>query len=263
MTFTLSSLNVYPVKSCGGTAVDTWEVDPLGLRWDRRWMFVDRDGYFQTQRWNSKLALVRPRLVEGGVELSAPGMAPLVAPPGSGAPFQTEVWGDPVTAESCGPEANEWASDYLGEGCKLVFVEEGSGRRFEHGSGSIGQVGFADAFPFLLIGDASLADLNRRLPAPIPMNRFRPNLVVSGSEPYAEDEWSKLVIGDIPFVMTRKCVRCTIPTIDQDTAEKGKEPSRTLATYRRVPKGVVFGVNLAHGATGTLTVGADVAISQS
>lgn len=263
MTFTLSSLNVYPVKSCGGTAVDSWDVDRLGLRWDRRWMFVDRDGYFQTQRWNAKLALVRPRLVDGGVELSAPGMTALVAPAGGGASFGTQVWGDPVAAESCGPEADEWASDYVGEGCKLVFVGQESARRFQNGNGSIGQVGFADAFPFLLVGEASLADLNRRLPAPIPMNRFRPNLVVSGSEPYAEDEWRELAIGDIPFVMTRRCVRCTIPTIDQDTAVMGKEPSRTLATYRRVPQGVVFGVNLAHGATGTLGVGAEVAISQS
>lgn len=262
MPLTLSALNVYPVKSCGGTSVASWDVDSLGLKWDRRWMFVDRDGYFQTQRWNAKLALVRPRLVDGGVELSAPGMPSLVAPRGGGAASSTEVWGDAVTASSCGPEADQWASDYVGEGAKLLFVPDAAARRFKAGNGAIGQVGFADAFPFLLVGESSLADLNRRLPSPIPMNRFRPNLVVSGSEPYAEDSWHRLTVGDIPFSMTRLCVRCSIPTIDQDTAEMGREPSRTLATYRRVPKGVVFGVNLAHGGTGTLTVGASVAISQ-
>lgn len=263
MPLALSALHVYPVKSCGGTQVSSWEVDTLGLKWDRRWMFVDADGYFQTQRWNAALALVRPRLVEGGVELSAPGMPSLVAPPGGGAPASTEVWGDAVAAESCGTGADRWASEYVGTGCRLVFVPDSSARRFEHDNGSIGQVGFADAFPFLLVGEASLADLNRRLPAPIPMNRFRPNLVVSDSEPYAEDGWNHLAIGSIPFTRTQLCVRCSIPTIDQDTSEMGKEPSRTLATYRKVPKGVVFGVNLAHGATGTLTVGAEVAVSQS
>ena len=261
MPLTLSALNVYPVKSCGGTAVTSWEVDEIGFKWDRRWMFIDGAGYFQTQRWNAALALVRPRLVDGGVELSAPGMALLVAPPGGGPPLRTEVWGDGVEARSCGAEADEWASEYVGDGCRLVFLPDAAARRFPDGNGSIGRVGFADAFPFLMVGEASLDDLNRRLADPIPMNRFRPNLVVSGGEPYAEDHWQHLTIGEIPFSMTRRCVRCSIPTIDQDTAVMGKEPSQTLATYRKTPRGVVFGVNLAHGATGRLKVGARIAIS--
>ncbi|HEU4799578.1 MAG TPA: MOSC N-terminal beta barrel domain-containing protein [Gemmatimonadales bacterium] len=263
MPLILSALNVYPVKSCGGTAVASWDVDELGLKWDRRWMFVDGDNYFQTQRWNAALALVRPRLVDGGVELSAPGMPPLVAPGGGGPKVKTEVWGDAVDAESCGTDADQWASEYLGEGSRLVFLPDAAARRFPDGNGSIGRVGFADAFPFLLVGEASLEDLNRRLPDPIPMNRFRPNLVVSGSEPYAEDQWQHLTIGDIPFSMTTLCVRCAIPTIDQDTAVMSKEPSRTLATYRKTSEGVVFGVNLAHGATGRVEVGAPIAISAS
>ena len=261
MPLTLSALNVYPVKSCGGTEVASWDVDDFGLRWDRRWMFVDQDNYFQTQRWNAALALIRPRLVDGGVELSAPGMATIVAPAGGGPSTKTEVWGDAVEAESCGTGADRWAGEYLGEGCRLLFIPDDAARRFSDGNGAIGRVGFADAYPFLLVGEASLEDLNRRLPDPIPMNRFRPNLVVSGAGPYDEDQWQKLTVGEIPFSMTGRCVRCAIPTIDQDTAVMSKEPSRTLATYRKTPEGVVFGVNLAHGATGRLKVGARIVTS--
>jgi hypothetical protein len=263
MPFTLSALNVYPVKSCGGTAVTSWDVDELGLKSDRRWMFIDGDNYFQTQRWNAALALVRPRLMDGGVELSAPGMRPLIAPTGGGPCVRTEVWGDAVDAETCGTDADQWASEYLGEGCRLVYLPDAAARPFPEGNGSIGRVGLADAFPFLLVGEASLEDLNRRLSVPIPMNRFRPNLVVAGSAPYAEDHWQQLTIGDIPFTMTRPCVRCSIPTIDQDTAVMSKEPTKTLATYRKTAEGVVFGVNLAHGATGRVEVGAHIAISAS
>lgn len=258
----LSALYVYPVKSCGGTSVEAWEVDDLGFKWDRRWMFVDRDGYFQTQRWNARLALVRPQLVDDGVLLSAPGMPSVVAPRGGGETVRTEVWGDAVEAEGCGSETDRWASAFIGDGCRLLYLPLAAARPLAEVPASLGHVGFADAFPFLLIGDASLADLNRRLDTPLPMNRFRPNLVVAGAEPYAEDGWRDFTIGEIPFTMTRPCVRCAIPTIDQDTAEMGKEPNRTLATYRRVEKGVIFGVNLVHRGTGRLGVGDEVSFSR-
>ena len=261
MALTLSALNVYPVKSCGGVSLTNCDVDSLGLKDDRRWMFLDQERRFQTQRWQQRLALVRTALTPDGVKLSAPGMTPMVARRGGGPVIESAVWEFTVTTESCGQAPDDWISEFLGEPIRMVYFPDSSIREMDgNHARTIGRVGLADGYPFLLVGAASLEDLNARLPAPIPMNRFRPNLVVSGSDPYAEDEWRRLKIGGIEFTQTKRCVRCRIPTIDQDTAESGKEPSRTLATYRKTEEGVVFGVNLAHQAPGLLRVDDSVAI---
>lgn len=256
MSAILSQISVYPIKSCGGIAVDSWIVDELGLTLDRRWMVIDESGRFQTQRWQQRLALVRPALTPDGVLLRADGMPELEAPPGGGAAVATAVWDEPVRTESCGAAADQWLSELLGASCRLVYLPDDTLRPMDGADGTThGRVSLADAFPFLLVGEASLDDLNARLDAPVPMNRFRPNLVVRGTAPYEEDGWGRFAIGELDFAVTRPCVRCRIPTIDQDTAEAGKEPSRTLATYRKRPEGVIFGVNVAHAGTGRLDIG--------
>ncbi|HEX6644133.1 MAG TPA: MOSC N-terminal beta barrel domain-containing protein [Gemmatimonadales bacterium] len=257
MTGTVTRLSIYPVKSLGGFDVASWEVDAFGPRLDRRWMVLDAEGDFLTQRWRPRMALVRASLGEDGtVRLAAPGMRPVAAPQGGGPGRTARVWNDAAEAEGCGPDADRWLSEFLGEPCSLVFMPERTVRRIAlRREEALGRVSFADAYPFLLFSEASLADLNARLAEPLPHDRFRPNIMVDGVAPFAEDAWDRIVIGDLPLVATKRCVRCVLTTIDQDTAAIGKEPLRTLATYRRADGGVVFGVNLAHQGTGRLAVG--------
>ena len=257
----IARLFVYPVKSLGGFEVDTWTLDEMGPRLDRRWMVLDGAGAFQTQRWQPRMALVRTALTpDGSVRLSAPGMSDLVVPPGGGARRTATVWKDECVAESCGASADQWLTAFLGMPARMVFLPEESVRPTRLRSAeSLGRVSFADAYPFLLLSEASLSDLNGRLDVSLPLDRFRPNIVVRDVAPYGEDAWDTVMLGDVRFVVTKRCVRCVLTTIDQHTAQPGREPLRTLASYRRTPDGVVFGVNLAHVSPGTLSVG-DLAI---
>jgi uncharacterized protein YcbX len=163
------------------------------------------------------------------------------------------VWDDLVEVSTFGDDVERWFSEFLGARCKLVHLPERSLRPVDPAYGAPGdQVGLADGFPFLLISEASLADLNARLEQPVPMNRFRPNLTVSGCEPFAEDDWKLVRIGQITFRVVKPCSRCSITTVDQRTAAKSKEPLRTLAQFRRVGTKVLFGQNLIHEETGIM-----------
>jgi hypothetical protein len=256
MTATLASMHVYPVKSLGGIAMDAADIDEFGFRDDRRWMVVDAAGRFHTQRWRPRMALVRTALEADGVRLRAPGQPDVLVPRGGGEAGAVAVWDDICIAEGCGAEADAWMSAFLGESCRLVYIP-GTTRRpiRRRREESLGRVGFADAYPFLLLSEASLGDLNARLPTAVPMNRFRPNLVVAGVGAFAEDGWDRVRIGDVEFVVAKPCDRCVLTTIDQDTAIGGVEPLRTLAAYRKQPGGVMFGVNVAHTARGRLRAG--------
>lgn len=256
----LESLHVYPVKSCGGIAARSWRVDERGLLYDRRWMVVDGDGVFMSQRRWPRMALVRPRLTDDSLVLRAPGLSDLELPllPDTREPTRPVwVWGDRVEAQDAGEGAARWFRDLLGAPrCRLVLQPEGSVRPVDPDYGRPGdRVGFADGFPFLLISSASLEHLNSRLAEPVPMDRFRPNLVVSGCAPHAEDGWRRVRVGPVSLRAVKPCARCDIPMIDQSTAIKGTEPLRTLARYRNVGGAVLFGQNLAHDGTGTLSVG--------
>ncbi|HEU4827589.1 MAG TPA: MOSC N-terminal beta barrel domain-containing protein [Gemmatimonadales bacterium] len=257
MTPAISRLFIYPVKSLGGFELERLELDQLGPRLDRRWMVLDGAGAFQTQRWRPRMALISARLTpDGCARLAAPGMPEIIVPQGGGARREVGVWNDTCVAEACGPAADQWLSAFLGAPSRIVFFPETSIRPIRlRAAEALGRVGFADAYPFLLLSEGSLADLNARLPAPLPLDRFRPNIVVRDVEPYAEDGWDAVMLGGIRFVVTKRCVRCVLTTIDQRTAEAGHEPLRTLATYRRTSDGVVFGVNLAHAAPGVLAIG--------
>jgi uncharacterized protein YcbX len=258
VTGTVTRLALYPVKSLGGFEVESYEVDDLGPRLDRRWMVLDGEGDFLTQRWRPRMALIRAALEDGGrsVRLSAPGMPSVSAPQGGGATRPARVWNDRAEAEGCGRDADRWLSEFLGESCSLVFMPERTVRKIgRRAAESLGRVSFADAYPFLLLSEASLEDLNGRLADALPVNRFRPNIVVGGVAPFAEDGWDRLTVGALPLVVAKRCVRCVLTTIDQETGAAGQEPLRTLATYRRADGGVVFGVNLAHQATGRIAVG--------
>jgi uncharacterized protein len=262
-TITLTELNIYPVKSAAGIAVSQATVEARGLQFDRRWMVVDAQGKFMTQRKVPQMALIRVAVSSSGLGLAAPGMPSLELPicPEQAEPCQVDVWGDDCAALSMGSEAQQWLSDFLAQPCQLVYMPDSSYRPTDHGKlGDQTLVSFADAYPFLLISEASLADLNARLASPIPMNRFRPNLVIRGCDAFAEDEWQQIRIGEVVFDVSKPCARCSIPGVDQATGTPGKEPLITLAKYRWRNGEIFFGQNLVQANLGELQVGNEIEI---
>jgi uncharacterized protein YcbX len=261
----VSGLHIYPVKSCGGIALTESAVGRMGLCHDRQWAFVDEHGMFVAQRDSRGLGVpVRTMCLIGtaigadALTLTAPGMPPLAVPltGHDGPDVPVRVWDSHTSGVDQGVEAGDWASDVLSRErpgrYRLVRMPERTHRRSKIGDG---EVAYGDAYPFLVISEESLADLNGRMPAPLPMDRFRPNIVIRGGAPYVEDSLDRFRIGAVVFTGTTLCIRCPIPTTDQRTAERGKEPLKTLATYRRQPDGVVFGRNFNHGGTGSVRIG--------
>jgi uncharacterized protein YcbX len=262
----LASIHVYPVKSCAGFSAAEWDVGTLGFQYDRRWMVVTPRGHFLTQRELPTLALVQPTIAPPHLRLTAPDMPELVTAlaPLGGRPIATRVWDDPLEVVAPDHLADRWFSDYLGHEVVLAYFPETVAREVDRDyAPEGGQTGFADGFPFLLIGEASLASLNSRMLTPLPMNRFRPNLVVSGSAPFAEDGWRRITIGGIPMQVVKPCARCVVTTTDQATGLRaGDEPLRTLASFRRQNNEVMFGQNVVHYGRGTFRVGDPVEVGQ-
>ncbi len=255
----LTGLHVYPIKSAGGSTVEEWEVDGFGLRHDRRWMVIDQQGRLITQRGQPRLALVRPAIEGDTLRITAPDMPVLELPlhPEPSVTTTAVVWHDACEAVWTGERPTAWFSAALGTPCSLVYMPEDTIRPADPAFAPPGvRVSFADAFPFLLISEESLADLNARLQRPIPMNRFRPNLVIRGGSPYVEDSLDAFRLGGIAFRVVKPCDRCVVTTTDQETTERGVEPLRTLATFRKVGGEVMFGQNVVHLGTGRLSVGA-------
>ena len=270
MPLKLSALNVYPVKGLKGIALTQARCTERGIEHDRRWMVVDADDNFLSQRELPKMATIWTEIGKGNLTLSAPDMDPLdipLAPPPSAPKMLVTVWDTECEALAVSGEADAWLSDYLSMECRFVYMPDKS-RRLSNpkyaGEGKL--VGFADGYAYLLTADASLADLNARLAAgkhaAVPMNRFRPNIVVSGAEPYAEDGWKRIQIGQASFAAAKPCGRCQVPTTDQATGEvTGPEPLATLATYRDSKEfGTMFGMNLVMDKVGVVRVGDEVRV---
>ena len=258
MTVRLTGINVYPIKSARGIAVPEWETDAFGLRYDRRWMLVDESGTFITQRAQPRMALVGVKVGAGVLQIDAPGMPTLETPlhPSSAVITQIVVWDFAGPSTWLGEEPARWFSEFLGTTCSLVHMGDDVVRPANpQFAPRRTRVSFADGYPLLLISEESLADLNSRMSRPLPMNRFRPNLVVAGGKAYAEDEWEKIQIGGMALRVVKPCYRCVITTTDQVTAERGREPLKTLATYRRMNGEVMFGQNVVHETTGHLRIG--------
>ena len=259
----LTQIIHYPVKSAAGIQVQSWEVDGFGLRHDRRWMVVDPAGRHVTQRTHPRLALIRPMIFGNQLRLEAPGTPVLELPlqPAEAHPVRVTVWDDTCEALHLGTGPAQWFSRFLGAPCGLVHMSERTVRPADPAYAPAGsRVSFADAFPFLLLSEESLADLNSRLTHPLPMNRFRPNLVIAGGAPYVEDRLGAFEIGGIAFRVVKPCGRCVVTTTDQETAARGVEPLRTLATFRKDGGEVMFGQNVVHLGTGRLSVGAPVLV---
>lgn len=261
-TTKITSLHVYTIKSCAGTSVRSWDADSVGFVGDRRWMVTDEDGVFISQRELPRMSLITPEMKDGHLTINAPDMPTLTVPfEPDGPRHPARVWGDVVETVSAGEEAGGWFSEFLRFPCRLVNMPDDSIRRVDPDFANPEDlVHLADGFPFLLISEESLENLNSRLETPLPMNRFRPNIVVSGTDPFAEDEWKEVRIGDVHFRAAKPCARCAITTVNQETAEKGKEPLTTLAEFRKVGGEVMFGQNLIHETPGTLRVGDGVEV---
>ncbi len=242
---TLSSIHIYPVKSCAGQQVAHAAVQARGLEHDRRWMLVDPDGKFLTARQLPRLLLVSAEPLDDGLRLQAPGMPMQVLRSDHLAEaIPVEVWKSHLVARSAGRSADEWFSLYLQRPVRLVHMGPGEVRQVTSSRGKPGdEVSFADAMPLLMVSRASLEDLNQRLAVPVDMSRFRPNLVVDGVPAYDEDRWTSVRIGDVQFEVAKPCARCGLVNIDPGTGlrTEGGEPLRTLTTYRRFGDGVLFG----------------------
>lgn len=243
----ITEINIYPVKSLKGITLRDADVEKRGLRFDRRWMLTDLDGMFFTQREAPKMATIDTAVSDDGLIVSAPGMDAIAIPPlpDEGSRQAVTVWDSVVDAIAYQGPVSEWFSDALERKCQLVVMPETSERhvspQFDTGTDI---VSFADGYPLLLIGEASLKDLNDRLiekyhddeygeHLPLPMNRFRPNVVVQGSKAFEEDGWAKVRIGESIFRVAKPCARCVMTTVDQSKGEfDGKEPLKTMASYR-------------------------------
>ncbi|WP_025127246.1 MOSC domain-containing protein [Pseudomonas sp. PH1b] len=263
----LSALYRYPLKSARGETLQQISLDKLGLEGDRRWMLVDEaSGRFLTQRAVARMSQLSALWNDqGGLTLEASGFNALDVPlPASDAPLRgVTIWQDTLRVPDAGDEAGEWVSRFIGKPTRLVHVPLERARTTAAGYGKDDdQVAFADGFPLLLIGQASLEDLSSRVGRPLEMLRFRPNLVIEGSAAFAEDGWKRIRIGEVEFRLVKSCSRCILTTIDPQTGERSadREPLATLQKYRAREDGAMFGQNLVNDTAGRLQVGMAVTV---
>lgn len=263
----LSALYRYPLKSARGETLQQIGLDKLGLEGDRRWMLVDEaSGRFLTQRAVARMSQLSALYNDqGGLTLSAAGLASLEVPlPDAAAALRgVTIWQDSLRVPDAGDEAAAWVSEFVGKPTRLVQVPPERARGTAAGYGKDDdQVAFADGFPLLLIGQASLDDLSSRVGRPLEMLRFRPNLVIEGSDAFAEDQWRRIRIGDLEFRVVKPCSRCILTTIDPQTGERSadREPLATLQKYRAQADGAMFGQNLVNDGSGHLQVGMPVTV---
>jgi uncharacterized protein len=263
----LTQIWIYPIKSLGGVPLTSANVMGKGLEFDRRWMLIDEQNVFMTQRIYTQMAMFKVSLSGRDITVVKKNAAANKSisfhadSPPSGEKIRAKIWDDEVDVFEIDDNLSQWFSHHLKMSCRLVCFPEQNPRAVdakykvndEH-------VSLADAYPFLIIGQSSLDDLNARLNEAVPMNRFRPNFVFTGGEPFEEDTWREFKIGNLRFVGVKPCARCVLTTVDQDTAQKGAEPLLTLSKYRKRDTKVLFGQNLVGLDQGTVRVGDKISV---
>lgn len=262
----ISALFIYPVKSLGGISLDSAVVTDRGLKHDRRWLLIDENNRFLTQREHASMALLQTSFAENGdleirhkkdptIKLGIPVSIPETEP------VKVTIWDDECLALPVGYIPDEWFSNVLGIPCRLVYMPDDTHRLVDPDYAPGKEItSFSDAFPFLLIGQSSLDDLNSRLDQPVPMNRFRPSIVFTGGTPYQEDNMKHFRVGDTDFFGVKPCGRCVVTTINQDEATTSTEPLKTLNSYRKKNNKVLFGQNCIHKGAGNIKVGDEIII---
>jgi uncharacterized protein YcbX len=269
MRMTLSHIYTYPLKSGAPLVHEAAQVEPRGLHGDRRFMVITASAKFLTGRQQPRLTLIRVRPADTHTAFEAPGMPTLSIdhPPSHGERIATEVWGAAVRPLLATAAAHAWFSEFLGSDCRLVYMDLACTRALKAKYGGkygldSDEVSLADGFPLLLASQAALDLLNSKLAQPVPMLRFRPNLVVAGSAPHAEDGWRRIRVGETEFEVAKPCTRCVFTTVDfeRGALDPTGEPLRTLIGYRRTPDGVTFGQNLIPRRLGSVRVGDPVEV---
>jgi uncharacterized protein len=250
----LSEIWIYPIKSLGGIRLETAEVMPKGLKYDRRWMLVDSNGDFLTQRELHQMALFKLALVDENLLVTHKEDKILIPISIEGSKSKgARIWDDNIIVNLTGDHYDRWFSEKLGMDCHLVQFPEANPRQIDQKYAKQDEhVSLADGYPFLIIGQSSLDDLNQKLDKPVPMNRFRPNFVFTGANEFAEDSWKIIRIGSVVFNVVKPCARCVLTTVDQDTGITSNEPLRTLASYRKQNNKVLFGQNMIALQTGSI-----------
>lgn len=253
----VSGLSIYPIKSCQGIKQNSTLVERFGLENDRRWMVVDEHSVMITLRKFSKMCLIQVLLTKSGLVLKSNDMADLsIIKPTHSKKVMVKVWDDECQAFDAGDEAANWLSHFLSKKCRLVYFPEDEFRQVDLSYARKGdKTAFSDGFPLLLISQESLDDLNSRLNQPITMERFRPNIVVSGCDAFAEDTWKKIRIGDSVFRIVKPCSRCVIPSINIETAVREEEPLKSLSSYRKRDNKILFGQNVIADDIGKIALG--------
>lgn len=255
----VSRLFIYPVKSFDGIEVASAMLTDRGFQHDRRWMLVDAHNRFISQREVPELALLQTNITDDGIRVTHKmNREEIVIPfvPQTNEHVFVTIWDNMCMAQMVTNALNEWFSKILSITCKLVYMPDSTKRKVDVNYATHGEItSFADDYPLLIVGEASMDLLNSKLPEPLSVQRFRPNIVFSGGAPHEEDMLEHFIINGINLYGVKPCARCVIPTIDQDTATKGKEPSKTLATYRFKNNNIFFGQNLLHDGVGEIKVG--------
>jgi uncharacterized protein YcbX len=262
----LKEIRIYPIKSLGGISLSEAVVEPKGFRYDRRWMLVKPDGTFLTQRENTVMALIEVELTDRHLRVyhrhRPDDVLEIPLEKTTEESLTAYVWNNQaVDSLVVSPEADDWFSRLLGFPCRLVYMPDDSLRPVDPKYAQPDDVvSFADGFPYLVISTDSLDELNRRVEKPLEMVRFRPNLVVEGVLPHDEDTWYHFKMGELTFYGVKPCARCVLTTIDPESGQKGKEPLKTLATYRKLDSKILFGQNVLAETTGLLRVGDPVTV---
>lgn len=258
---TIASIHVYPVKSLGGIAVPEVRLTDRGLEHDRRWMLIDQDGGFLSQRECPAMACLHCAPHDTGFRVTDTRNGNTMEVPWTledGDRVLANVWDDEVGLLLGAPHLHRWFSEALQWPVRLAYMPDSTLRTTDPRYAEV-PVALNDAFPAMIISQASLEDLNSRLDTPVPMDRFRPNFVISGGAPYQEDAWKGIIIGQVRFSVVKPCARCVIITTDQRTGERSQEPLRTLAGYRSAGNKVRFGMNVTFTGRGTVRVGDAIA----
>lgn len=258
--FIIQDLFIYPIKSLGGIRLTEAKVEERGFKFDRRWMLVDSEGIFLTQRTYPKMALLQVELGDTGLivfdKRNPEDTLQIPYNLISDLEIEVEIWDDRVIAKMVDPGLDTWFSEKLGMPCHLVIMPESTQRKVSSKYAVNDEsVSFADGMPYLILGQESLNDLNSRLENPVLIDRFRPNIVFSGGHSYVEDSWKRIRIGAVEFQVVKPCARCVLTTIDQETGFQGKEPLKTLAGYRTIGNKVYFAQNMVALETGTIRIG--------
>ncbi len=261
-TLKVTQLRVYPIKSLPGISLDSVNVLPKGFEFDRRFMLVDENGIAITQRTHPVMSLFNVAMGNNELLVRMTNESVTIPlSPSTGTEFTATIWNDTVTTIEPDAHLSEWFSNHAGVRCKLVFFPEGNPRRVDpRYDTNENHVSLADAYPVLVVGQASLDELNRRLDTQVSMTRFRPNIVFSGGEPFEEDNWGDFRIGQGTFKAVKPCDRCVLINVNPESGEKGSEPLRTLTTFRKQGNKVLFGQNVLVVSASKINVGDEISI---